>query len=144
MNRHRYRFVFPRPGLGRARRAPNPCKDLAVNLRFRTRFGPKAGPKQAQNIRHGTHKPAHNDSERFWPDFDGDPKLLNCEIAQPSLGHQEQRAENEEQRTRTQNGAGGRKSGFRAGFRTEINRENLKIGPPAGGGEAGGPIVRLL
>ncbi len=23
------------------------------------------GPKQSPNIRHGTHKPAHNDSERF-------------------------------------------------------------------------------
>ncbi len=38
----------------------------AGNLRFRTGFGPKAGPNQDQNIRHGTHKPAHNDSERFW------------------------------------------------------------------------------
>ena len=44
------------------------CKDPAGNLRFRTGFGPKAGPNHAQNIRHGTHKPAHNDSERFWAD----------------------------------------------------------------------------
>ena len=34
-----------------------------------SRIRPEAGPNQAQNIRHGTHKPAHDDSERFWPDF---------------------------------------------------------------------------
>ncbi len=39
--------------------------DPAGNLRFRIEFGPKPGPNQAQNIQHATHKPAHNDSERF-------------------------------------------------------------------------------
>ncbi len=38
-----------------------------------------------QNIRHVTHRPAHNDSERFLPEFDDDPKLLICEISQPRL-----------------------------------------------------------
>ncbi len=33
----------------------------------------------------------------------------------------------------------GRKSGFRAGFRPDSNRESLKIGPPAGRKPAGGP-----
>ncbi len=50
------------------KRAPNTFKDPAMNLRFRTGFGPKAGPNEAQTVRHGTHKPAHNVSERFWPD----------------------------------------------------------------------------
>ncbi len=36
----------------------------------------------------------------------------------------------------------GRKSGFRAGCRSD-NRESLKIGPLAGRRPAGGPIVRL-
>ncbi len=35
----------------------------------------------------------------------------------------------------------GRKSGFRAGFRPDYNRENLKIGSPAGLRPAGGPIL---
>ena len=35
----------------------------------------------------------------------------------------------------------GRKSGFRAGFRPDSNRESLKIGPPAGRRPAGGPIL---
>ncbi len=52
--------------LGRTKRAPNTLKDPAGNLRFRTGIGPKAGPNQVQ---HGPHKPAHNDSERFWADF---------------------------------------------------------------------------
>ncbi len=42
---------------------------MTGNLRSRTEFGPKAGPNQTQNIRHGTRKPAHHDSERFWADF---------------------------------------------------------------------------
>ncbi len=50
------------------RQGPTTFKDPAGNLRFRTGFGPKSGPNQAPNIRHGTHKPAHNDSERFWSD----------------------------------------------------------------------------
>ncbi len=37
----------------------------------------------------------------------------------------------------------GRKSGFRAGFRLDSNRENLKSCPPAGLRPAGGPISRL-
>ncbi len=37
----------------------------------------------------------------------------------------------------------GRKSGFRAGFRSDYDRESLKIGPPTGRGPAGGPILRL-
>ncbi len=36
-------------------------------------------------VRQGTHKLAHNDSERFWADFEDDPTLLNCEIAQTSF-----------------------------------------------------------
>ena len=35
----------------------------------------------------------------------------------------------------------GRKSGFRAGFRLDSNRENIKIGPPAGLRPAEGPIL---
>jgi hypothetical protein len=34
----------------------------------------------------------------------------------------------------------GRKSGFRAGFRPDSDKEDLKIGPPAGRRPAGGPI----
>ena len=37
----------------------------------------------------------------------------------------------------------GRKSGFRAGFRLDSNRESIKIGPPAGRRPAGKPISRL-
>ncbi len=37
----------------------------------------------------------------------------------------------------------GRKSGFRAGFRPDSNRENIKIGPPADLRPAGVPILRL-
>ncbi len=37
----------------------------------------------------------------------------------------------------------GRKSVFRAGCRSDSNRESFKIGPPAGRRPAGGPIVRL-
>ncbi len=44
-------------------------KDPAGNIRFRTGFCTKARPNQAQTIRHGTHKPAHIDSERLWADF---------------------------------------------------------------------------
>ncbi len=36
-----------------------------------------------------------------------------------------------------------RKSSFRVRFRPGSNRESLKIGPPAGRGPAGGPILRL-
>ncbi len=43
--------------------------DPAGNLRFRTGFGPKAGPNPAQNIWHGARKPEHSDSERLWADF---------------------------------------------------------------------------
>ncbi len=43
-------------------------KGPAGELRFRAGFWPQAGPNQAQTIRHGAHRPAHNDSERFWPD----------------------------------------------------------------------------
>ena len=49
--------------------APTTFKDPSGNLRFRPKFEPKAEPNQAQKIRHGTHKPAHNDSDRFWADF---------------------------------------------------------------------------
>ena len=52
-----------------AERAPTTFKDPAGNLRFRAGIVPKAKPNQAQNTRHGAHRPAHNDSERFWPDF---------------------------------------------------------------------------
>ncbi len=55
--------------LGSAKRAPTTLKDPAGNLRFRTRFGPKAGTNQTPNTRHGAHRLAHNDSERFWADF---------------------------------------------------------------------------
>jgi hypothetical protein len=55
--------------LGGAKKAPETFKDPAWNLRFRTGFGPKARPNQNSNIRHGTHKPAHNESERFWANF---------------------------------------------------------------------------
>ncbi len=37
----------------------------------------------------------------------------------------------------------GRKLGFRAGFRPDSNREDIRIGPPAGRRLAGGPILRL-
>ncbi len=47
----------------------NIFEDPAGSLRFRTGFGPNTVPSQAQNIRQGTHKPAHNDSERFWAEF---------------------------------------------------------------------------
>ncbi len=57
------------PDSAELKRAPKTCKDPAGNLRFQRGFGPKAGPNQAQNIRHGTHRPAHNNSERFWPHF---------------------------------------------------------------------------
>ncbi len=42
-----------------------------------------------QHIWHGTHKPAHSDSERFWADFGvfrRRSETLNCEIAQPRGG----------------------------------------------------------
>ncbi len=52
---------------------PTTFKDPAGNLRFRTGFGPKAGPNQTQHIQHGTHKPAHNDSE-ISTCFDDNPK----------------------------------------------------------------------
>ncbi len=54
--------------------------DPAGNLRFRIGFGSKAGPNQAQNIRHGTHKPAHDDSERFWPNFGADSAPEGIEL----------------------------------------------------------------
>ncbi len=76
------------PQLGRAKRAPKTLKDPAGNLRFRAGSGPKPRPNQAQNILHGTQKPAHNDSERFWANFGlfrRRSKIINCEIAQPSL-----------------------------------------------------------
>ena len=38
----------------------------------------------------------------------------------------------------------GRKPGFRAGFRPDSNRENLKIGRPAGRMPAVGTIVSLI
>ena len=56
-------------GIEDSAEAPTNFKDPAGNLRFRAGFGPEAGPNQAQHIRHGTHKPAHNDSERFWADL---------------------------------------------------------------------------
>ena len=56
-------------------------KDPAGYLRYRTRCGPQTGPKQAKNIRHDTHKPAHNDSERFWTGFGVFQR--RSEIAQP-------------------------------------------------------------
>ena len=37
----------------------------------------------------------------------------------------------------------GRKSGFRAGFKPDSNRESVKIGPPAGRRPAGLPMLRL-
>ncbi len=37
----------------------------------------------------------------------------------------------------------GLKSGFRAGFLPDPNRESLRIGPPAGIPPDGGPILRL-
>jgi hypothetical protein len=49
-------------GVFSAKGASQTLKDPAGNLRFRHGFGPKAGPNQAQNIRHRTHKPARNDS----------------------------------------------------------------------------------
>ncbi len=36
---------------------------------FEPDLGLKLSQTKPQHIRHGTHKPAHNDSERFWPDF---------------------------------------------------------------------------
>ena len=45
--------------------------DHSGSLRFRAGFGPTAGPKQAHNARHGAHRPAHDDSHRFWPDSGG-------------------------------------------------------------------------
>ncbi len=64
-------------------------QDPAINLRFRTGFGPGTGPHLAQDLRHGTHKPARKASEGCWADFnvfDDDPKRLNSEITQPSYG----------------------------------------------------------
>ncbi len=60
------------------------CKDPAGNLRFRAGSEPERRQNQAKHVRHGTQKPAHNESERFWTDFDDDAKLFKCEIAQPS------------------------------------------------------------
>ncbi len=54
---------------GLTRGLPTTFKEPARNLRVRAGFVPKADPNQTQNIRHGTHKPAHNDSERFWAGF---------------------------------------------------------------------------
>ncbi len=47
------------------------------------------GPKLGQNIRHGTHKPAHNDSERLWAEFGVFRRrsdIFNCEILACALG----------------------------------------------------------
>ncbi len=44
-------------------------KDPAGNLRCRAAFGPTTGPNQTRNIGHGTHKPSHKDSDRFWTVF---------------------------------------------------------------------------
>ena len=38
------------------KRAPIMFEDPAGNLRFSAGFGPKVGPKQAQNIRHGANR----------------------------------------------------------------------------------------
>ena len=38
----------------------------------------------------------------------------------------------------------GQKSGFRAGFRPDSNRESIKIGPPAGLRPGGGAIFEAL
>ncbi len=56
----------PKPFRARARRAPNdPQRTTGIPKITVSGFGPKAGSNQTQNIRHGTHRPAHNDSERF-------------------------------------------------------------------------------
>ncbi len=50
---------------------------LKENRRFRAGLWPTTTPNQSQNIRHGIHKPAHNESERFWSDvgtFRGRPE----------------------------------------------------------------------
>ncbi len=64
-------------------------EDPAGNLQFRTGFGPKSGPNKALNIRHGTHKPTHNDSNQHTtiPNDSGPISAcfddnLGCEIAQ--------------------------------------------------------------
>ncbi len=50
---------------------------------FEPDSGPKLGQTKPKNIRHGTHEPAHNDGP-ISACFGDDPKLLNCEVAQPS------------------------------------------------------------
>ncbi len=59
----------PQPRLGEPKGAPNTFETPAGNPRYRMGFGPKAGPNHSQNIRNGTHKAAHTDSEIFWADF---------------------------------------------------------------------------
>ncbi len=64
-------------------------KDPAGNIKYRAGFGHEAVPNQAQHIRHGTtnrHTTILNDSGSISACFDDDPKLLNCEVAQPSSG----------------------------------------------------------
>ncbi len=57
----------PRPCKARSSEKKRPqCRNGQNICDSEPDVGPKAGPKQAQNIRHGTHKPAHNDSEPFW------------------------------------------------------------------------------
>ncbi len=57
-------FVFPRPGLllkaAEPKRAPITLKDPAGNRRSRAGFGPKTGPNQTQNIRHGVSTTIRN------------------------------------------------------------------------------------
>ncbi len=60
---------MPKWWIGLASGAPKTCKDLAGIIRFRAGLGPKTEPNQTQNIRNGTHRRAHNDSERFLPNF---------------------------------------------------------------------------
>ncbi len=55
--------------LGLTRRAPETFKHPTGNLQVRAGFGPQSGPNQTQNTRQGTHKAAHDDSERFWAEI---------------------------------------------------------------------------
>jgi hypothetical protein len=63
------------------------CKNLIGNLRFQTGTGLKRGqtkPKVSGTVRQET---IPNDSGRISACFDDDPKLSNCEIAQPTPSH---------------------------------------------------------
>ncbi len=153
------RLDDPRGSVGRdvpgeLRRAQKTCQNPIGNLRFQTGLGPKAGPNQAQDTRHGARKPAHNDSERCWADLGVFRRRSETfKLCDRSI-------ENYPSGPRGQGGLlkarlrakpvlcyaillPGRKSAFRARFRPDSNRESFTIGVPASLRPAGGPILML-